>query len=53
MNFDPELHDQPVGKSSNRNAIRYMHGAAENRLFHTAQMEMISMQAKHKWAGKE
>ena len=46
-NFDPDLLDQPAGKQSTRNAVEYIHGVAEHRLYHTAQMEMIKNLAKY------
>lgn len=47
MNFDPAKLDQPAGKQTDRNAIEFIHGIAEHRLYHTAQMEMIKTLAKH------
>ena len=47
MNFDPDQLDQPAGKQTARNAIEFIHGVAEHRLYHTAQMDMIKMLAKH------
>ena len=47
MDFDPEELDQPAGKQTTRNAIEFIHGVAEHRLYHTAQMDMIKMLAKH------
>jgi hypothetical protein len=46
INFDPRLLDQPPGKQTDRNAIEFIHGVAEHRLYHTAQMEMIKTLAK-------
>jgi hypothetical protein len=46
--FDPGRLDQPAGKRTTRNAIEFIHGVAEHRLYHTAQMEMIKTLAKHK-----
>lgn len=48
MNFDPDLLDQPVGKQTTRNTIEFIHGVAEHRLYHTAQMDMIKTLAKFK-----
>jgi uncharacterized damage-inducible protein DinB len=45
--FDPDLLDKPAGKQTTRNAIEFIHGVAEHRLYHTAQMEMIKTLAKH------
>ena len=47
-NFDPSMLDQPTGRRTTRNAIEFIHGVAEHRLYHTAQMEMIKTLAKHK-----
>lgn len=41
MNVDPDLLDQPVGKSANRTVADIRHGVAEHSLYHTAQIEMI------------
>jgi hypothetical protein len=49
--FDPRLLDQPLGKRSTRPAIEYIHGAAEHRLYHTAQMELIKQLAKQAGVG--
>ena len=46
MDFDPDLLDQPAGKQTGRNAIEFIHGVAEHRLYHTAQMEMIKTFAR-------
>jgi hypothetical protein len=46
MHFDPDMLDQPAGKQTARNAIEFIHGVAEHRLYHTAQMEMIKTLAK-------
>ncbi len=46
MNFDPGMLDKPAGKRTSRNAIEFIHGVAEHRLYHTAQMEMIKTLAK-------
>ena len=48
ISFDPGMLDQLVGKRTTRNAIEFIHGVAEHRLYHTAQMEMIKTLAKHK-----
>ncbi len=48
ISFDPGMLDQPAGKRTTRNAIEFIHGVAEHRLYHTAQMEMIKTLAKHK-----
>ena len=53
MGFDPELLDDPAGKNTTRNAVEYIHGVAEHRLYHTAQMEMIKTLAKHQMPGME
>jgi len=47
INFDPDLLDQPYGSRESRNAIEYIHGVAEHRLYHTAQIKMIKVLAKH------
>jgi uncharacterized damage-inducible protein DinB len=49
--FDPGMLDQPLGKQTTRNAIEFIHGVAEHRLYHTAQMEMTKTLAKHKGIG--
>lgn len=46
-NFDPSILDKPLGKQSKRNAIEFIHGVAEHRLYHTAQMEMTKKLARH------
>ena len=48
MNFDPGLLDQPVGRSTTRNAAEIIHGIAEHSLYHTAQIEMIKTLAVKK-----
>ena len=48
ISFDPDMLDQPAGKHTTRNAIEFIRGVAEHRLYHTAQMEMIKTLAKHK-----
>lgn len=49
--FDPGMLDRRVGKPTTRNAIEFIHGVAEHRLYHTAQMEMIKTLAKHNGIG--
>lgn len=44
--FDPSLLDQPAGENTQRNAVEFIHGVAEHRLYHTAQIEMIKTLAK-------
>ena len=46
--FDPDKLDQPAGKQTTRNAIEFIHGVAEHRLYHTAQMEFIKTLVKHR-----
>ena len=49
--FDPDKLDQPAGTQSTRNAIEFIHGVAEHRLYHTAQMDMIKTLAKNQGSG--
>ena len=50
INFVPDMLDQPAGKQTTRNAIEFIHGVAEHRLYHTAQIEMIKTLVKHQRA---
>jgi hypothetical protein len=45
--FDPGMLDQPPGKQTTRKAIEFIHGVAEHRLYHTAQMEMTKTLARY------
>ena len=47
IHFDPDKLVQPVGKQTTRNAIEFIHGVAEHRLYHTAQMDLIKTLAKN------
>ena len=47
ISFDPGMLDQPLGTRSTRSAVEYIHGVAEHRLYHTAQMELTKTLAKH------
>jgi hypothetical protein len=47
MHFDPDHLDKALTIQSNRKAIEYIHGTAEHRLYHTAQMELIKTLAKN------
>ncbi len=51
IGFDPDLLNQPLGKRTTRPAIEFIHGVAEHRLYHTAQMKMIKTLAKHQGIG--
>ena len=51
MTFDPDKLDQPAGKQTTRNTIEFIHGVAEHRLYHTAQMDMIKSLARQQGVG--